>query len=89
MNKRNSFRLWGSYAGALTYTILFPLISKTIESRIATALSKALYFPFLIIFKLIPCNDWGCLGLFFVIYIILAPIIGFFVGYWIHRFFKK
>ena len=83
------FKLWGSYAGALIYT-LFPLFLKGFySSPIAGALLKTLYFPFLIIFKIIPCNDWGCIGLFFGIYIIFAPIIGFFAGYWIHRFFKK
>lgn len=86
--KLNPFKLWGSYAGAVIYTIIIPFILTKLNIQ-SSILAKIIYFPFFIIFRFVPCNDWGCLGLFFGIFIILAPIIGFFVGYWIHRFFKK
>ena len=89
VKKYSLFKLWGSYAGALIYTLIPLFLKEFNHIPIIVALLKTLYFPFLIIFKIVPCNDWGCLGLFFGIYIILAPIIGFFAGYWIHRLFKR
>ena len=82
------FKLWGAYAGAFIYSILIPgiLVKTQIQAGI---IAKILYFPLLLVFKIVPCDDWGCLGIFFIMFIILAPVIGFFAGYWIHRFFKK
>lgn len=88
MKKKSMFKMWGGYAGALVYAILIPFIL-TKAGLNTSIISKIFYFPFLIIFRLVPCNDWGCFGLFLAIFIILAPIIGFFAGYWIHRLFKK
>ena len=87
MKAKNPFKFWGSYAGAFIYTIGIPFILYKTGMN-TSILAKILYFPFSIIFRLVPCNDWGCLGLFAGIFIILAPIIGFFLGYWIHRLLK-
>lgn len=86
--KYSMFKLWGGYVGALIYTIIIPLILAKTNLN-TSIISKIFYFPFLIIFRIVPCTDYGCLELFFGIFIILAPIIGFFAGYWIHRFFKE
>lgn len=88
MKTKNPFKLWGSYAGAIIYSVLIPgiLVKAQFSNSI---LAKILYFPLFVIFRIIPCNDYGCIGLFLLIFIILAPIIGFFAGYWIHKFLKK
>lgn len=87
VKKLNPFKLWGSYLGAFIYAIGLPFLTFQLKAN-TSILVKTIYFPFLIIFRLIPCNDYGCIGYLAGIYIILAPIIGFFAGYYIHRYFK-
>ena len=85
MKTKNPFKLWGSYIGAFIYTI-GPFIIQKIG---ALKLGAILYSPFYILFRIIPCHDYGCLGLWMVIFVIVAPTIGFTAGYYIHKMFLK
>lgn len=77
----NPFKMWGSYVGLVGFPLLFILFANLFKSTflLYPAMPLAILFT-----KIIPCSDWGCLG----VAALSLPVTGFLLGWGIHSLIR-
>ena len=78
-NLKNPFKLWGSYVGLIITFFVIPNIIVPSTTRAGTTLGIGFFkMPFFLLDTYWTFNQ-------FIVYMIILPIVGFLIGWLIHK----